>query len=141
MADIALIDDVRVCRIPIRQALERVGHTVREIEPSSVFDVMAVLREFRPDLMITDLEMPNCHGVSLIRTVREDPVLKGTQILVVSVHNEDVMIRGLSQQNIQGFLIKPVPVRRVLISATAILEGQSLEAQGEEIPALGEAAS
>lgn len=140
MPAIALIDDVRICRIPIRQALERIGHTVREVEPESVFDVMVVLRSMLPDLIITDLEMPNCHGVSLIRMVREDPVLKHTRILVISVHNDDVMIRGLSQQNIQGCLIKPVQTRKVVISATAILESQAFEAD-LELRALGGEAS
>lgn len=126
MARIAVIDDARICRLPIRVALERVGHTVQEIEPASVFDVMLALRAAPPDLMITDLEMPWCKGVSLIRTVREDPVLHRLPILVVSSHREESMVAGLSQMNIQGFLIKPANPRRVVIEVTAILSEHSL---------------
>lgn len=133
MAAIALVDDVRICRLPIRQALERVGHRVWEPEPTSIFDVMASLRAGRPDLVITDLEMPGCPGVSLIRSIREDPVLGDTPILVVSSHSDDEMILGLSRQNIQGFLVKPVRARQVLITATAILDGQVLEGEGEPL--------
>jgi two-component system chemotaxis response regulator CheY len=123
---IFIIDDVKMCRISTRFALNKAGHEVEEPEPTCVFDLMCALRERRPDLVITDLEMPGCSGVSLIRTIREDPILGCTPILVVSVHREQEMVAGLSQLNIQGFLIKPVDARRLVLEVEAILDWEAM---------------
>lgn len=119
---IAVIDDIRICRIPLKNALESTGHHVDEPEPTCVFDLMCALRRDLPDLVITDIEMPGCNGVSLIRMLREDPVLGQVPILVVSVHHDETMVAGLSQLNIQGFLIKPVDLQRTIKEAISILE-------------------
>lgn len=122
MSRIFVIDDVKMCRLPAKYALIAAGHEVEEPEPTCVFDLMCAMRQDRPDLVITDLEMPGCSGLSLIRMMREDPVLKNIPILVVSVHREDTILAGLSQLDIQGFLIKPVDVRRLVQESLAILE-------------------
>ncbi|GLH74730.1 hypothetical protein GETHLI_32320 [Geothrix limicola] len=126
MSRIFVIDDVKLCRLPAKSALMGAGHVVEEPEPTCVFDLMCALRQGRPDLVITDLEMPGCNGVSLIRTIREDPVLEKTPILVVSVHREESMVAGLSQMDIQGFLIKPVDVRRLVQESINILEWEEM---------------
>jgi DNA-binding NarL/FixJ family response regulator len=121
---IAVIDDVKICRTPLKNALQVAGHIVDEPEPSCVFDLMSALRRDLPDLFITDIEMPGCSGVSLIRMLREDPVLGQVPILVVSVHHDESMVAGLSQLNIQGFLIKPVDLQRTIREATTIMGRQ-----------------
>ena len=126
MSRIFLIDDVKMCRLPAKYALIGAGHDVQEPEPTCVFDLMCAMRRDRPDLVITDLEMPGCSGLSLIRMIREDPVLKTTPILVVSVHREDTTLAGLSELDIQGFLIKPVEVRRLVQESLAILEWEEM---------------
>lgn len=121
MGRITVIDDARICRTPLKNALLCAGHRVEEPEPTCVFDLMSALRKDLPDLVITDIEMPGCNGVSLIRMIREDPVLGKTPILVVSVHHDESMVAGLSQLNIQGFLIKPVDLHRTIREVLSIL--------------------
>lgn len=58
-----------------------------------------------PDVIVTDLEMPNVDGIELISWVRNNKQLKGLPIIVVSSHmNLEKLFSG---HNIQGFLPKP----------------------------------
>lgn len=80
MADILVIDDDDDLRGSIRKILERAGYDVREAANGA-----AGVREIRrrpPDLVITDLIMPEKEGIETILEVREDhPDLK---ILAIS---------------------------------------------------------
>lgn len=58
-----------------------------------------------PDVIVTDLEMPNVDGIELISWVRNNKQLKGLPIIVVSSHMN--LEKLFSSHNIQGFLPKP----------------------------------
>jgi len=47
-----------------------------------------VVREFGPDLIVTDLMMPVMDGAELIQRLRAEPVTAGVPVLVSSFHSE-----------------------------------------------------
>src|SRR5690242_8002624 len=68
MAQILVIDDEPMLRRTLRAVLERAGHTVVEAE-----DGNQGLEQFnvqRPDLVLTDIIMPNREGVETIGEMR-----------------------------------------------------------------------
>lgn len=68
MALVLLIDDDASMRSLMRQALEAVGHDVLEAPDGR--RVLELLRRSRPDLMVTDILMPNKEGLETIRDVK-----------------------------------------------------------------------
>jgi DNA-binding response OmpR family regulator len=68
MASILIIDDTDVIRDLLQTSLERAGYAVRVAK-----DGHEGLREFRKasaDLVITDIYMPDCDGIEVIRGLR-----------------------------------------------------------------------
>jgi two-component system chemotaxis response regulator CheY len=108
MSRIAIVDDSRLVRAFAAGALRAKGHETVEVEPTSLFEVLKVLRESPVDLLVVDFLMPECPGESLVRAVREDAVLRDLPILVVSAHRDDTILLSLQQLGISGFLLKPV---------------------------------
>jgi two-component system chemotaxis response regulator CheY len=108
MSRIAIVDDSRLVRAFASAALRAKGHEAVEVEPTSLFEVLKVLRESPVDLLVVDFLMPECPGESLIRAVREDAVLRDLPVLVVSAHRDDTTLLGMQQLGISGFLLKPV---------------------------------
>jgi DNA-binding NarL/FixJ family response regulator len=108
MSRIAIVDDSRLVRAFSAGALRAQGHETVEVEPTSLFEVLKVLREGPVDLLVADLLMPDCPGESLVRACREDAALQGMPILVVSAHRDDVSLKRMQQMGISGFLLKPV---------------------------------
>lgn len=80
MADILIIDDDPAIRGTVRKVLERDGHDVREA-PDGASGVAEIERRV-PDLVITDLIMPEKEGIETILEVREK--LPDLRILAMS---------------------------------------------------------
>ena len=108
MPRIAIVDDSRLVRTFTAAALRSQGHETLAVEPTSLPDILAALREAPLDLLIVDFLMPECPGESLVRAVRKDPALKDLPILVVSAHRDDSTLQIVQQLGISGFLLKPV---------------------------------
>ena len=69
-----VVDDDRSIRFVLRKALERAGIPSRAFERAE--DVLAALREERPDVLVSDIRMPGMDGTSLLEEVkRRQPTL------------------------------------------------------------------
>jgi CheY-like chemotaxis protein len=126
---IMVVDDSKLMRTFLRVHLMGAGHQVVEIDPLDTFEVLKSLRLERPDLLITDYEMPSCNGETLVRFVREDPVLKDTRILVVSAHSNSQLVTRLGRQRLCGYLVKPISPEALLrsVSGLEVLPGKILD--------------
>src|SRR5687767_15963611 len=71
MANLLIVDDELGMRQFLTHLLQREGHTVRVAENGN--EAMAQLREQAPDLIISDIRMPDMNRVDLLRAVKELP--------------------------------------------------------------------
>jgi CheY-like chemotaxis protein len=106
MPRIAIIDDSKLVRDLVSRALEDAGHQVLAVNPMSLFDVLKASREFKPDAIITDFNMPSCSAESLVRTMREDPQLMNVKILVLTAHHDGETVKRMLDRGVDGFLFK-----------------------------------
>lgn len=62
----------------------------------------------KPDLIISDIQMPNMNGFQLIEAIRKEKKFNNVPIIVISAHVEatDHLIL-MEEENIQGFIKKP----------------------------------
>jgi CheY-like chemotaxis protein len=68
-----------------------------------------VLRDFRPDVILLDLAMPNMGGDELVTYVRDDPTLKDTALIVMSGWARNIT----PPVPVDGWLPKPIDVREL----------------------------
>lgn len=68
MALILVVDDEPLMRRTIRAGLEKAGHQVEEAQDGE--EGLRRFTELRPDLVITDIVMPEREGVETIRAIR-----------------------------------------------------------------------
>jgi DNA-binding response OmpR family regulator len=80
MAVILLIDDERGMRQIIVKTLERAGHSVLQAENGETG--LALFMSHKPQLVITDVFMPDKDGIETIREIKAQA--PGTRILAVS---------------------------------------------------------
>ena len=72
-------------------------------------NVLAAAREFRPEMILLDVDMPGQDGGEVAREIERDPVLRGTPILFFT----SLISSGEARQNIvmrggMRFLAKPL---------------------------------
>jgi len=118
------VDDNSDTRELVKAVLNRCGAEVRT--SASAGEALAVLREWRPDVLLSDIGMPYEDGYELIRRVRALEASQGGRIpaaaLTAYARDED---RGLTlAAGFQMHLIKPVNPAE-LIAAVACLARQS----------------
>lgn len=80
MADIVIIDDEPMVRLTLRGMLEYAGHEVREAGDGR--EGLALCDEQCPDIVITDIIMPEQEGIETIRALRRD--LPHVRVIAIS---------------------------------------------------------
>ena len=100
---VLVVDDEEHIADVIALVLEEEGYRV--LRALNGEDGLALAREHRPDLVITDLMMPRVDGDGLIAELRTDPSLRAAPILVVSCIKPPG-IRG----RVEGYLAKPFEI-------------------------------
>lgn len=123
MGRIVIVDDSRLARTFTASCLKKLAHTVEEIEPTSIFDVLKTLKEMRPDVLIMDYLMPNCPGTSLARVCGDDPDLKGMKTIVLTAHHDDEVNERLLNLGVSHVLFKPANPQELAIKVTELIGG------------------
>jgi two-component system, chemotaxis family, response regulator WspR len=80
---ILIIDDDVMFADTVKAALEDTGEYQVAIEIRAV-NAIQTGRAFKPDLILLDLIMPEMDGSELSPRLRQDPVLRGVPIIIVS---------------------------------------------------------
>ncbi|HEU5117408.1 MAG TPA: hybrid sensor histidine kinase/response regulator, partial [Isosphaeraceae bacterium] len=106
MAKILLIDDSTDIRALVCLLLKQGGHTVVEAEDGRVG--LDLVRETRPDLVLTDLALPGLSGWDITRILKSDPELAEIPIVALTAH----AMRGDRERALatgcDGFIVKPI---------------------------------
>jgi len=111
---IGVVAETGFTRSSINVHLRSAGHVVAEAEPVSLYEVLVVMREVLPHLVILDHDIPQCHCETVVRIMREDPVLARTPILVVVDHLASAEAERLVSWERVRLLEKPLQVEALL---------------------------
>ena len=119
---ILLADDHTVMRQGLSGLLQRqVGLTVVG-EASNGHQAVELYRRHRPDILLTDIEMPLMDGITALAAIRtEDPAARG---ILLTMHARDGdIIRGL-RAGAMGYLLKDAPLDTLLEAIRTVYAGQ-----------------
>ena len=89
----------------VRSALETDGYEV--LESPDGRQALAVLETVRPDLVITDINMPDMDGISLLRAIRRLPASQSTPVLILTTESDDVVKATARAAGATGWIGKP----------------------------------
>lgn len=101
---ILLVDDSKVVRVKTEKLLSSMGYEVATAVDG--IDALAKLEKIHPDLIITDVEMPNLDGFGLVRSVRGNAATAEIPIIVMTSH-VNLHLDIAATEGINGFLPKP----------------------------------
>ena len=116
-AALLVVDDELVAREGLRDFLRAEGFVVHTAENG--VDALVVFDRHRPALVITDLEMPQMDGRTLIVELRkreETPL-----ILVITAHMSIDAKREAEQLGVDGYVNKPIDLELMLQCIRALV--------------------
>ncbi|MCW1918814.1 MULTISPECIES: response regulator [Rhodobacterales] len=99
------IDDSKTIRELLRSVMEEAGFDYT----SAVDGVDGVERyaEVRPDIVITDINMPNMDGYGVIDAIRKGDIDNQVPILVLTTESGDKLKQRARQAGATGWIVKP----------------------------------
>ena len=86
------------------------------------FDAGMMVKEFRPDLVILDVMLPDINGKEVCQRVRSDPTMSSVKIICISGMVEQDKIADLRAAGADDFMHKPFTVEKLLERACEMLE-------------------
>src|SRR5271156_1207413 len=105
---ILIVDDEPQITRVLRTALSTQGHTLR-IAANGV-EGMEAVHEWKPDLVITDVSMPQMNGIELCREIR---AVSEVPIIVLSVRNQDLMKVEALDAGADDYVTKPFSIQEL----------------------------
>ena len=116
---IVVIDDDAGTRMLVTQVLKKEGHEVMAAEDGA--KGLALIREFKPDLVVSDVQMPELDGFEVLDRVRNDAVLANTPvILLTSLQDRSHMRQGMTT-GADDYLTKPFALQELREAVSAQL--------------------
>lgn len=112
---ILVVDDSAVARGVARHVLGNAGFSVHCA--ASVADAVSFLAEGgRPDLILTDFNMPEADGVALIDRLRHSRTMRETPVLVMTAGTDPAEKDRAKRAGATGWIVKPFDAEK-LVSA------------------------
>ncbi len=103
--DVLIAEDSRMQAKMLQRRLVEAGHAVRWAENGS--DALAMARERRPDIIVSDIEMPVMTGYEFCKAVKTDPALRTVPFILLSTLADPIdIIRGLDA-GADNYVTKP----------------------------------
>ncbi|MGB7876970.1 MAG: diguanylate cyclase [Anaerolineales bacterium] len=113
MTTILIVDSRPDDRQPYTTLLNSFGYRVLEAGDGS--EALELARTELPDLVITDIIMPNMDGFTLARRLRAEPLLASVPVIFQTVHSLEAEVRKLATSSgIQHVLGKPAEPQQIL---------------------------
>ncbi len=127
---ILLVDDSQLIHSHTAPILQEAGYEVL-----SAFDGaegLRLARQHRPDLLISDIEMPKMDGYELCRLVKDDPETAHVPVLISSTLGESQDLEKGFDAGADDYMVKPV-IAVDLLTRTKQLLAESMPATREHI--------
>lgn len=92
------------------------------VEPvADGLDALERARQFVPNLVIMDIQLPNVSGLDLIEAAKKDPVLRAIPILAVTAYAGKGDEERIREAGAEGYLAKPVSIGPFMQAVRALL--------------------
>ena len=130
MAKILIVEDNALNIKLFCDLLAAHGHDAQAVTDSRT--ALDCAREFAPDLVITDIQLPHVTGLEVIRGIREDRKLKDVPIMAVTAYAaaaDEERIRGAGAQ---AYVSKPISVAKFVAQVNELLGIEKADARTPE---------
>jgi response regulator NasT len=101
---IAVADDEPRMRAYYQRILPVLGHSVISAAQTGQ-ELVRSCQETRPDLVVTDIKMPDLDGIDAIREIgRNEPI----PAILVSAYHDPELIERIKTEHVLAYLVKPI---------------------------------
>lgn len=116
---ILVVDDSPSIRKFVSKALEEAGFQVITAENGK--HALSQIKEIPPDLIISDINMPEMDGIELCKKTHADPGLAVIPFVIMSTNSDRAVMRRLLSWGASSYLVKPFNLEQIVITVERLL--------------------
>jgi len=105
MPGVLIVDDALSVRNSLMQLVQDAGFRAQSARDG--IDAIETLRDFKPDIVITDLEMPNMNGIELTTHIRGRDDLKALPVIMITSRSQEKHRVVATQAGVDTYITKP----------------------------------
>jgi CheY-like chemotaxis protein len=102
---VLIADDESSMRLLVHATIESDDYLV--LEAADGAEAWAMIQEQRPSLVLLDVQMPGRSGLDLLRSVRADPSLRGTRVILLTSKAQEGDVEAGLIAGADFYLTKP----------------------------------
>ncbi|NGO54015.1 response regulator [Allomesorhizobium camelthorni] len=119
---VLLVEDDAPTRGRLRDALADIGE-FEVTTAATLREARAALEDIRPQVLLTDLQLPDGHGMDLIRQARRD--CPNTEIMVISILGDEESVISAITAGATGYLLKDAFPTDIAATVRELVAGHS----------------
>ncbi len=129
---VLLVDDEPHITHIVARKLEMAGYTVLVARDGE--EAFELACDYRPDLVITDLQMPYMSGLELCIKLKQERSTMDIPAFLLTARGYVVSEDELARTNIKQLVSKPFSVREILVETHKILDVAQDQTQADHLP-------
>ncbi len=124
MQEITLIiaDDHPIVRQGLRQTIEKESGLVIVAEADDGQTALEIIKEFRPQIAILDINMPVLDGFEVVRAVQGFDL--ETQFVILTIHNDEIMFNEAIDLGVKGYVLKQSALEDIINCIKTVAKSQ-----------------
>jgi len=128
---VLVVDDEPNIREIVRRLLSEMDEDMHIEEASDGYEAGIKIGALQPDLVIMDVMMPRVDGISLCRSIRQNPKTEGVKVLAITAFPEQDNVKKMYDAGADLCLIKPLQFEHFRLEVKRLLN----EASNRKAPA------
>lgn len=122
MIRVVLADDHRIVCEALKQALEREPGVQVVGVAGNGREAVRLARDFKPDVVVLDVTMPELSGVEAARQIRENH--PEARIIALSMHSDRRFVTGMLTAGASGYLVKDCALEELALALRTVMRGE-----------------
>lgn len=103
--NVLIVDDMQSQLQLISNYLERAGYTVTTAESGAA--ALEKVKQHRPDIVVTDLVMPELTGLELCRELKRMPETSNIPVIACTTKDRKMDKNWAKRQGVAAYVVKP----------------------------------
>jgi len=118
---VLVVDDEPNIRDIVQRLLTEMDSNLKIEEACDGYEAGIKIGSLHPDLIIMDVMMPRVDGISLCRSIRENPDTQGIKVLAITAFPEQDNVKKMYDAGADLCLIKPLQFEHFRLEVTRLL--------------------
>lgn len=124
---ILVVDDSKTIRYVLQKTLSELGYS-DVVEAADVSQARGRIARDRPDLIISDINMPGESGIDLLQHVRDNPSTADIPFVIISANQDKKQVFRAAKIGLQDYILKPIDKRTLAEKLKTLSQSHGIQA-------------